>query len=477
MQIESAEVLMLNQPERTGNNQHTAQCFQEPAELLGQLRSLACAGLAALLIGCGPGTVDENSGVPSATDLPKSDTVQKVPSESKPSAENTPNESASLAPVQYVAPALTEQELRDGWISLFDGTTLFGWNVPSQSNWSVQDGCITADSGERSLLLTPFEFDDFEFRCEFQLAAGGNSGVFLRTADNAKDPARDTYELNICDSHPTHQSGSLVARSASMVPTKVEGSWHRFHVRCEGPHIKVHLDDTLTQDFTDTSDGLRLSGKIGLQMNGGRIAFRNVFLKPLGTSELLNGKDTQGWRPVPGSKADFTVTDGVLSVSGGQGFLETEETFGDLMLHVEARTGAEQVNSGIFFRAMEGTEKSPSNGYEFQINHGTQNGDRNRPSDSGTGAIFRRIPARYVVGQDLEWFTATLIAQGDQFASWVNGFQVVNWKDTRAPDENPRKGLRLEAGHLSLQGHDPGTKADFRSIRVHRFPTAPTSNK
>ncbi|MFN9972435.1 MAG: DUF1080 domain-containing protein, partial [Phycisphaerae bacterium] len=134
-------------------------------------------------------------------------------------------------------------------------------------------------------MLTPFEFDDFEFRCEFQLAAGGNSGVFLRTADNAKDPARDTYELNICDSHPTHQSGSLVARSASMVPTKVEGSWHRFHVRCEGPHIKVHLDDTLTQDFTDTSDGLRLSGKIGLQMNGGRIAFRNVFLKPLGTSE------------------------------------------------------------------------------------------------------------------------------------------------------------------------------------------------
>lgn len=65
-----------------------------------------------------------------------------------------------------------------------------------------------------------------------------------------------------------------------------------------------------------------------------------------------------------------------------------------------------------------------------------------------------------------------LIAQGDRFASWVNGYQVVNWQDTRKPSDNPREGRRLEAGHLSLQGHDQTTDLDFRSVDVHEFLTS-----
>ncbi len=40
------------------------------------------------------------------------------------------------------------------------------------------------------------------------------------------------------------------------------------------------------------------------------------------------------------------------------------------------------------------------------------------------------------------------------------------WTDERAKDENPRKGLRLDAGHLSIQGHDPTTDLLFRNIRL-----------
>ena len=52
-------------------------------------------------------------------------------------------------------------------------------------------------------------------------------------------------------------------------------------------------------------------------------------------------------------------------------------------------------------------------------------------------------------------------------------FQVVNWQDTRPADQNPRQGKRLEPGHLSLQGHDPTTDLDFRSIRIHPLRSAP----
>ena len=157
----------------------------------------------------------------------------------------------------------------------------------------------------------------------------------------------------------------------------------------------------------------------------------------------------------------------MLHVSNGPGFLETNGTFGDFVLKVEARVNGDGLNGGVFFRAKQGTEKAPSHGYEFQLHNGFKGGDRTKPADSGTGAIFRRIAARYVVANDHEFFTAVLVAQGDRLASWVNGYQVVNWQDTRSPSNNPREGRRLDPGHISLQGHDSTTNLDFRSIEIH----------
>ena len=371
------------------------------------------------------------------------------------------------APLEFIAPNLSVEEIHEGWISLFDGVSLFGWNVPEGEAWHIEDHCLVADSGAPSLLQTPFSFDNFEFRCDFHLESGGNSGVFLRTAVNASNPATDTYELNICDSHASFATGSLVARhKAEGVPT-VEGDWHTFRVICDGPRIQVWLDDASIADFTDDSENARSNGSIGLQMNGGRIAFRNVFVKPIGSKELFDGESLNGWSVVDGSKSQFEVAEGAIHISNGPGFLQTDTTHADFMLQVEARTNGEALNSGVFFRAISGTKDAPSHGYEMQIQNGYKDNDRTQPADSGTGAIFRRAAARYVVANDHEWFTATLIAQGDRIGSWVNGYQVVNWQDTREPDENPRRGKRLKAGHLSLQGHDPTTNLDFRSVRIH----------
>ncbi len=41
-----------------------------------------------------------------------------------------------------------------------------------------------------------------------------------------------------------------------------------------------------------------------------------------------------------------------------------------------------------------------------------------------------------------------------------------DWTDERAPHENPRKGLRLKAGTIIIQGHDPTTDLSFRNLRI-----------
>jgi hypothetical protein len=90
--------------------------------------------------------------------------------------------------------------------------------------------------------------------------------------------------------------------------------------------------------------------------------------------------------------------------------------------------------------------------------------------DYGTGAIYRRIPASKEVAKDGEWFTLTILANGNHIATWVNGVQVVDWTDNRPRSDNARTGCRLEPGHISFQGHDPTTDLSFRNIRIAELP-------
>ena len=61
-----------------------------------------------------------------------------------------------------------------------------------------------------------------------------------------------------------------------------------------------------------------------------------------------------------------------------------------------ARRNGKALNSGIFFRCIPGQYQ---NGYEAQIQNGFKDDDRTKPVDFGTGAIYRRVPARKVVGE------------------------------------------------------------------------------
>jgi len=365
---------------------------------------------------------------------------------------------------------LSREELQQGWIRLFDGHTLYGWSPNSNLNWTVSDGVVSADKGDPGLLCTTSRFADYELRCDYRLEMGGNSGVFLRTVREPKDPGVDCYELNMCDSHAQFGTGSLVKRIKPEVPLEGDGEWHSWHVRLEGPRVSVQFDGKPVLDYTDTAERPLTTGHIGLQMNGGKIEFRNIYLRPLGGQPLFDGQTLNGWRVVPGSKSEFNVQDGTIHVLNGRGFLETELTAGNFVLQFDAITNGDKLNSGVFFRAMPGTEEAPSHGYEFQIQSGIKDGDRTRPDDFGTGAIFRRAPVRRVVSQDRQWFTATLIADGPHIATWVDGIQVVDWTDTRKPNDNPREGLRVKPGHFSLQGHDPTTDLAFKNLRLVTTP-------
>lgn len=361
---------------------------------------------------------------------------------------------------------LTQEEIDDGWILLFDGETDFGWQAATECNWQVADGTISVSEGELGLLYTRSQFGDFILKVDFRSAPGTNSGIFLRSPPRPTDPAGDCYELNIADTGTSpFATGSLVGRQAAE-GNHDSSDWQSYVVTARGGEFTVELDGETVLEYSDPRP--LGHGHIGLQYNQGRVEFRNIKLKPLGLQPLFNGRDLSGWRVFPDKQSEFSVTsDGELLISNGPGQLESEAEFGDFVLQIEIKTRGEGLNSGIFFRSIPGEFWQ---GYESQIHNVYRDGDRSKPADCGTGGFYRRQDARQVVADDFEWFHKTLVVSGRHMATWVNGYQVSDWTDRREPDENPRRGLRREPGTLSLQGHDPTTDILFRNIRAAELP-------
>ena len=339
---------------------------------------------------------------------------------------------------RLLAMRLPSEDLTVGWIRLFDGQSMMGWRNAGNANWKVEDGALVASEGEPGLLCTSVRFSDFELMLEYKGTDTTNSGIFLRTPTVPKDPAKDCFELNIAPPSNPFPTGSLVGR------------------------VKVgeQVDEPEYNDTTNLANGL-----IGLQFRESSIKFRNIRIRPI-TYAILPAKDLKDFNEPAGNIQAELSDAGSLTLTGGKGHLELLQPHANCCIQFAAQTLAENVNSGLFFRCIPGEDM---NGYECQVHHGFKE-DRRRPEDAGMGAIFRRQNAKAVLSDANEKAYVTIIADGPAMSTWVNGVQVVDWEDTRSPNANPRKGLRLEAGTIMLQGHDPTCKVRFDSLSICPLP-------
>src|SRR5881396_771799 len=87
---------------------------------------------------------------------------------------------------RYIDPAPINFNDHEGWIQMFDGSTLKGWDGPTDL-WHVENGAIVVQTkadpptGSTYLLWQRGEPKDFEFKVEVKLeGAAANSGVQFR---------------------------------------------------------------------------------------------------------------------------------------------------------------------------------------------------------------------------------------------------------------------------------------------------------
>ena len=202
-----------------------------------------------------------------------------------------------------VALAITASGAEPGFVSLFDGKTLAGWQIVGQkgSGYGVENGLLVCPAEGGGNLFTTKEYANFILRFEFRLFEGSNNGIGIR-APLAGDAAYAGMEIQILDDGAPRYQGKLKPAQYhgsiyDVVPAKQgfkkpTGEWNSEEITAKGRLITVVLNGTtiVDADLDSVRDpavlkrhpGLaRTSGHIGLLGHGTRVEFRNFRIQEL----------------------------------------------------------------------------------------------------------------------------------------------------------------------------------------------------
>mgnify|MGYP000215203805 CR=1 FL=1 len=323
----------------------------------------------------------------------------------------------------------TETSESDGWVELFNGENLDGWEaVAGTATFEVVDGVIVGKAVEGSpntFLRTNEIYGDYILELELKIDhLSSNSGIMTR---GQYDPdGRDGNGLVFgyqIEADPTERawSGGVYdeARRGWLYPLELNpdaksafkmGEFNKYRIEAIGNEIKTWVNGQEVAYLIDDTDA---TGFVALQVHsiqnpedaGRTTEFRNIriktsnldpksftkevfvvnnqlnqlsdYEKKTGWKLLFNGQDSEGWK---GAYKDgfpefgWTVNEGILTIeaSGGEestnaGDIVTQEKFSafDLAFDFKLSEGA---NSGVkyFVTLSEGNEGSAI-GLEYQL--------------------------------------------------------------------------------------------------------------
>ena len=245
--------------------------------------------------------------------------------------------SSTVLAVAATAALVIAQEktppVKDGWVTVFDGTSMKGWHVSAKSGhsrtskntsggkWEVKDGAIVGSQdvpGNGGLILTDEQFGDFEVSVEMNNDFGPDSGLFLRSTEDGKawqamidyhgggnlmgiygeglggNPHVRNYNFkNSPDDIDIKDTGK---HNTPLSVTKEEwkklfkhGEWNTFRASIEGnpPHITTYINDVKIMEWQEKEVRHQATGSIALQVHGGGdftkqfVRYRNVKVRKI----------------------------------------------------------------------------------------------------------------------------------------------------------------------------------------------------
>ena len=202
-------------------------------------------------------------------------------------------------------------DLPPGFVPLFNGKDLTGWKgevgdpkkraqmTPAElasaqakadermrAHWRAENGVLTFD-GKGDNLCTAHDYADFELYLEWNITAGGDSGVYLRGAPQVQiwDSAVKQYGNNM-GSGGLYNNKKHTARPL-LNADKPIGEWNAMLIRMVGEKVTISLngqlvvDEVVFENYFAPDQPIYPSGPIELQKFGSPLQFRNVLIREL----------------------------------------------------------------------------------------------------------------------------------------------------------------------------------------------------
>ncbi len=206
---------------------------------------------------------------------------------------------------------LTEQEIADGWILLFNGKDLSNWRkFNSQDNpgpgWKIEDGVLKkAGKSPGGNIVTKDKYKDFTLTWEWAISKNGNNGIKYMVNESRPATPGPEYQMLDDNGHPDGKIGPKRQTAAlyDIIPPSAEkklkpvGEWNSSSIIVQENKVQHWLNGDLVLEYELGSETLKAAianskfkkanafgdkfeGHIMLTDHYDECLFRNIKIRP-----------------------------------------------------------------------------------------------------------------------------------------------------------------------------------------------------
>ncbi len=177
------------------------------------------------------------------------------------------------------------KQLEKGFVWLFDGKSLDGWEG-NLKFFRIEDDAIVAGNLKSKIpnnefLCTKKVYRNFDLRFEVKLQGdGNNAGVQFRSVRVPNDHEVSGFQCDVGAAWDRMVWGALYdesRRNKMLAEGPVDSvskwvkanDWNALRVLAEGNRIRIYLNEHQTVDYTESDAAIATEGIIGLQIHSG----------------------------------------------------------------------------------------------------------------------------------------------------------------------------------------------------------------
>ena len=167
-------------------------------------------------------------------------------------------------------------ELEEGFLLVFDGSSLKGWN--GNRDWfRIEDGAIVAH-GNRSHLFYEGDgkpFKNFQLKAEVKTTPGSNGGIYFHTKYQDEGWPKYGFECQVNISHkdPKKSSGLYSIQDVFDPPVK-DNEWYTQEIVVKGRKIVLSLNGKALVDYTEPENQKATSAQFERKLGEGTFALQ-----------------------------------------------------------------------------------------------------------------------------------------------------------------------------------------------------------